>query len=623
MSLKQKFSRLLSMCRDKKASDITSSFDHELSGSIRKPLLALALGHHLNHDGTDLPLEPFIGYSALHQLATLIVDKTYPKSNSNEYLEAARLGEIGAIHVYAPEDITIDSVQQARYIIQGVVNESPLDEAQLITFRDFVINSLRQTNIFISKEDFSCELGISLNKLTRDKYPLQKLFWYKYRGNVGLENALFREWSQEWRDVFASLTDLNDDNFQTLPNTDPARLVDNLKEAWQQLTNYQQLGIYEGIGWTEEDQSRRDTIMAFGTYVLSLVEGRYITKAGVNHLCINLETVLHNLNLHPPTHKLFLEYASLYPKHTLNVDFLYNCITRTYDILDDKELESILEVLKRVLIRNHIFSLKKLADALLNLEYFPFYILEHEIGIEEFTSVATLIGWILFDKFGSLISPPVPIKSYANLLYTGVLVSSHERKIARYNTGIIDFSSYLTKRFTHLERLAEHIYNLSKIRKNEALPVEAEAFLSLCRRLSKTVGPIDSNILLHDRTEQRKRKLSDEVINELKILQVEISPEWTDEKYSVFEDKQKERLPNRYYVLHLLTPDRVGSTDVENLLVPLSLVEQQPASSGDLINRKTEISPKTSGHKDDLSHTGAIRRIPVLRGGIKQKNIKK
>lgn len=65
----------------------------------------------------------------------------------------------------------------------------------------------------------------------------------------------------------------------------------------------------------------------------------------------------------------------------------------------------------------HISAAVAFAEAVIKLQFASWSLLFEELGMEQFTQLVTLIGHMLYDRFGSLLLPPVVTANYPDIAY--------------------------------------------------------------------------------------------------------------------------------------------------------------------------------------------------------------
>lgn len=457
------FSRRIQQARYNKVAAPVTLLPWALTGdrSASKPIILPALGLNITAANAAWP-QPFINLKCAPRFAYWYVEQCMTSAHKNNVASkyALVMGELVAL--WACENpITNHLVTTCRGIIEASALSNPPTGDRIASVAKFLLKEASEVNKhqMVTKAEFCANLGIEPRDDMLARYPEQKYYWLRHRGNCipykeffGVDDAYMLK--------IANLNDLQNGAWQELTPLPDLAPVQGFMAVWTASTVDVHLGCLEA--WSYRDQSMdRAIVIASAFHLLTvLAKQGNVTEDWVESRRTRIKSMAPEVDIDRwITTDTIREFNLWYPGDKLTSDQAYSMMQAMYTWLDEENLGPYKWIIEQSATANITLAIA-FCEAVSRCMLNPLALLMGFIKEDEFKTVAYICGAIQYDRFCSLKDPPKKMSEYADLAYLGKFVSLMDK--GKKATGYIgDPTAWISLSESDLKKIARQILAMS------------------------------------------------------------------------------------------------------------------------------------------------------------------
>lgn len=421
------------------------------------PSVIVAIGLNKDYRAGQNFLNPWIKLRSAAIVSDHFVSRHLAPANTldDNETKAAIIGEITAVWS-CQGMINDDSIQKARDYVGNNIILNPPDGQTLLACLNRYFTLLRNSPVtdVVSREDFCAALGIAVDNNMPDAFYKQKLLWFESRGNA-IPWKLLTNMGAAYDIAINSLNNLTLGDYVVL---DPLAMTlePGWEVSWKAMTTSVGLSVLEMMCDMFPLRFRSIIVAsAFATLAIA-AKGANATDDWIIDRRLRLAKIDAQLQLDTwITPEIMERFFKLYPATKLTNDQVFRMLQAIYTWVHADDIGPFKWIIEQAAI-NHVTLALAFAEAVIRPTVNPIPFLAGILGVRQFENVATIAGWCIYDRFNSLVAPPLLMKEYADLAYIGKYISLTDK--GKKTTAYLgEPTPYITKTETELKKIANAV----------------------------------------------------------------------------------------------------------------------------------------------------------------------
>lgn len=386
-------------------------------------VLAVAMGALLPYTEKRSTGLPWITPLGMTEIARKLAETQTSAAMTVDDIEVIRFSTVVPTWNVLQQD-NLANCQEAQGYIERVIKAYPPSDNEINTVLTFIKNLATQdweNPTQLSQEELQERLlAYEIDAQWPMMTALQKFHLMQY--NIHHFPVMLATDDAGNRAVLLEL--ITPSSTPTDPTTVQFLISTTAKDDWKSsnITTIQRLVFYEILAVARIEESRTWLASAALLYIAALCKGSNVTNAWLTSRCERLETETGSTNL--MTHlspDIVRRFIEMNPRSKASIDNLYDMIAAAYTIFGDSGIKSLNWIMEQSAAHN-VASAIALAQCVTKIKGFDIDYLMSQLPYNEFKAISELAGHLIYDKFCSLVEPPVEMHNYADLAYIGTYI---------------------------------------------------------------------------------------------------------------------------------------------------------------------------------------------------------
>lgn len=225
------------------------------------------------------------------------------------------------------------------------------------------------------------------------------------------------------KEIFRSMREINDVPVIIAQDLEINIVPENeVSNVWARLDEDNVTQFYHILGEIEvEDIFVRMTAYLIVS-LLNITKSGNVTERYLDRRIDQLATEFQaaNLNLHINS-EIITAYAKMFPTTNLTADYVYKVLSTYYTIFKGVDAGPVTWMIEQSAASN-VSAALAVAEMIRKNQCAMYQRLKILLGRDQFAQWAGVVGHLMYDRFASIVAPPITVQKYADLAYIGIFV---------------------------------------------------------------------------------------------------------------------------------------------------------------------------------------------------------
>lgn len=365
------------------------------------------------------------------QAVVKIAEEIVARQRANQNLtvasiNAAQAGQLTALWM-ASEQTHLDDQEAAMHKALTILLRHPPSRNRIQAYFNHMLANLRQEQhaaYSISAAECRHRLKVVDDHLfdipLADEVHSQKLRALELGANRALIDFLLDD---NVKDIFRGMR-IIDDNSVDVPAHQEINVVpdEQIANIWSALTEEDVTQFYHIMGEIEAEDVFVKMTAYLITSLFNLTKSGNVTERYLDRRIDQLATEFQaqNLNLHINS-EIISAYAKMFPTTNLTADYVYKVLSTYYTIFKDIDAGPVTWMIEQSAASN-VSAALAVAEMIRKNQCAMYQRLKILLGSDQFAQWAGVVGHLMYDRFSSIVAPPITVQKYADLAYIGIFV---------------------------------------------------------------------------------------------------------------------------------------------------------------------------------------------------------
>nr|WPR17561.1 MAG: nucleoprotein [Beetle aliusvirus] len=323
------------------------------------------------------------------------------------------------------EDHTLPATAEARRYIQEtcLMNPPNMDSINHVgRYAIDIFNKEKNELVQVPADTFRSQLYIPNNMNPPINIPpmVNRMFLRLWERN--LHNLSIDIFDGDFATLLGQVRNLDVDPLP-IPDNLVVTVSPHLVANWINLNVDYKLAFYEILGMARHDHYNAHVASASFVALAVLIKQGNLTDAWLEKRVDRLSKELQSLDLTGMiTTDIIGHFNVMFPVSQMTPDEVYYGVMAQYTLWDSLRIESIKWILEQSILHNTA-SANALSSVIMKTKSLNIDLLLIQVPTIEFTNLCTLVGNAIYDRFCTIIKPPVTVREYADLAFIGIVIA--------------------------------------------------------------------------------------------------------------------------------------------------------------------------------------------------------